>query len=98
MYRRPACGPPVLSQARPTSASTERSGCAGMKSNPPTWGSVTKMGSPNPARPGRPAGDIAVSAVVGPGHSLERDEGADLAESGVRGAGGGHRAARVEHQ
>ena len=43
--------PAGRSQARPTSASIERSGCAGMKSNPPTWVSVTKMRSPNPAGP-----------------------------------------------
>src|SRR5947207_380794 len=35
-YARPLCRPPVRSHARPGSASTERSGCGGMKSNQPT--------------------------------------------------------------
>ncbi len=46
---------------------------------------------------GRADRNVAVGTVVGPGHHLDRDEGADLTESGDRGAGGGHRAARVEH-
>src|SRR5262249_34151467 len=119
-YTRPACGPPVRSQARPGSESTERPCCAGMKSNPPTWVWVTKVRFPNPARPGpggvgvpevlapplpglgRGAGlhhltgradrDVAVGAVVGPGHHLHRAEPADLAAPADPGAGGGHRA------
>src|SRR5260370_30458580 len=50
-YTRPLWGPPVRSQASPGSASTERSGCAGMKSNPPTCVSVTNTRVPKPAGP-----------------------------------------------
>src|SRR6266487_5440724 len=65
MYTRPACGPRVRSQARPTSASTERSGCAGMKSNPPTWVWVTKTRSPNPAGPS-PSGSTFTNILPPP--------------------------------
>src|SRR6266852_3728655 len=50
-YTRPLWGPPVRSQASPGSASTERSGCAGMKSNPPTCVSVTNTPRAETSRP-----------------------------------------------
>src|SRR5712691_9207839 len=64
-YTRPLWGPPVRSQASPGSASTERSDCAGMKSNPPTCVSVTNTRVPKPAGPS-PSGSTLTKSLPPP--------------------------------
>src|SRR5215510_13173727 len=82
-YTRPACGPPVRSQARPGSASTDRSGCAGIKSNPPTWVWVTKTRPPNPAGPS-PSGSTFTKILPPPCPDSVRVQ-ACAASGGARG-------------
>src|SRR5258708_4452333 len=64
-YTRPLWRPPVRSQASPGSASTERSGCAGMKSNPPTCVSITNTREPKPAGPS-PSGSTFTKSLPPP--------------------------------
>src|SRR5437660_5969183 len=64
-YTRPLWGPPVQSQASPGSASTERSGCAGMKSKPPTCVPVTNTRLPKPTGPS-PSGSTFTKSLPPP--------------------------------
>src|SRR6266516_325082 len=64
-YTRPLWAPPERSQASPASESTERSGWAGMKSNPPTFMLVTVTRAPKPLAP-RPSASVFTKIVEGP--------------------------------